>query len=237
MTGLAAVDVAMEDAIGVIRRHLHPAPHPSVEFRPLGIGAPLDFRRPPQWRLLRARATPCTARRRISRAAARGPSRGAALLGRARHLGDAQVDPGRVRRRGDRALHRPRPARRRLRRGAPEGHRPRRRREPGGGRQGGVRPRLRGARHPRQRPLPGRLPAVHVARAGRCSPSWPCDAARTHGADTIAHGCTGKGNDQVRIEATIATIAPDLKVIAPVREWQMGRDEEIAYAIEHGIPI
>ena len=64
-----------------------------------------------------------------------------------------------------------------------------------------------------------------------------CDAARTYEADTIAHGCTGKGNDQVRIEATVATLAPDLKVIAPVREWQMGRDEEIAYAIEHGIPI
>ena len=64
-----------------------------------------------------------------------------------------------------------------------------------------------------------------------------CDAAREHGADTIAHGCTGKGNDQVRIEATVATLAPDLKVIAPVREWQMGRDEEIAYAQEHGIPV
>jgi argininosuccinate synthase len=64
-----------------------------------------------------------------------------------------------------------------------------------------------------------------------------CEAAREHDADTIAHGCTGKGNDQVRIEATIATLAPDLKVIAPVREWQMGRDEEIAYAQEHGIPV
>ncbi len=64
-----------------------------------------------------------------------------------------------------------------------------------------------------------------------------CDAAHEHDADTIAHGCTGKGNDQVRIEATIATLAPDLKVIAPVREWQMGRDEEIAYAQEHGIPV
>lgn len=61
--------------------------------------------------------------------------------------------------------------------------------------------------------------------------------ARRHGCDTIAHGCTGKGNDQVRIEATIATLAPELKVIAPVREWQMGRDEEIAYAHEHGIPV
>jgi len=63
------------------------------------------------------------------------------------------------------------------------------------------------------------------------------DEARRHGCDTIAHGCTGKGNDQVRIEATIATLAPELRVIAPVREWQMGRDEEIAYAHEHGIPV
>jgi argininosuccinate synthase len=61
--------------------------------------------------------------------------------------------------------------------------------------------------------------------------------ARLTGCDTIAHGCTGKGNDQVRIEATIATLAPELKVIAPVRSWQMGRDEEIVYAREHGIPV
>ncbi len=63
------------------------------------------------------------------------------------------------------------------------------------------------------------------------------DAARASGCDTIAHGCTGKGNDQVRIEATIATLAPDLKVIAPVRTWKMGRDEEVAYARRHGIPV
>ncbi len=63
------------------------------------------------------------------------------------------------------------------------------------------------------------------------------DYARKHGCDTIAHGCTGKGNDQVRIEATVATLAPELKVIAPVRGWQMGREEEIAYARKHGIPI
>jgi argininosuccinate synthase len=61
--------------------------------------------------------------------------------------------------------------------------------------------------------------------------------ARSTGCDTIAHGCTGKGNDQVRIEATVATLGPELKVIAPVRSWQMGREEEIAYAREHGIPI
>jgi argininosuccinate synthase len=72
------------------------------------------------------------------------------------------------------------------------------------------------------RPLIAKL-AVEYARRSRC--------------DTIAHGCTGKGNDQVRIEATVATLAPELKVIAPVRSWQMGREEEIAYAREHGIPI
>jgi argininosuccinate synthase len=63
------------------------------------------------------------------------------------------------------------------------------------------------------------------------------EQARASGCDTIAHGCTGKGNDQVRIEATIATLAPELKVIAPVRSWQMGREQEIAYAREHGIPV
>ena len=61
--------------------------------------------------------------------------------------------------------------------------------------------------------------------------------ARKSGCDTIAHGCTGKGNDQVRIEGTVATLAPELKVIAPVRSWAMGRDEEIAYARKHGIPV
>jgi argininosuccinate synthase len=61
--------------------------------------------------------------------------------------------------------------------------------------------------------------------------------ARRLGCDAIAHGCTGKGNDQVRIEGTVATLAPELRVIAPVRTWQMGREEEIAYAREHGIPI
>jgi len=72
------------------------------------------------------------------------------------------------------------------------------------------------------RPLIAKL-AVEYARKSNC--------------DTIAHGCTGKGNDQVRIEATVATLAPELKVIAPVRSWQMGREEEIAYAREHGIPV
>jgi argininosuccinate synthase len=63
------------------------------------------------------------------------------------------------------------------------------------------------------------------------------EQARRTGCDTIAHGCTGKGNDQVRIEGTVATLGPELKLIAPVREWQMGREEEVAYAREHGIPV
>jgi argininosuccinate synthase len=72
------------------------------------------------------------------------------------------------------------------------------------------------------RPLIAKLAVEHARRAG---------------CDTIAHGCTGKGNDQVRIEAAIATLDPGLKVIAPVREWRMGREQEIAYAREHGIPV
>ena len=63
------------------------------------------------------------------------------------------------------------------------------------------------------------------------------DVARETGCDTIAHGCTGKGNDQVRIEATVLALAPELKIIAPVRGWRMGREEEVAYAREHGIPV
>ncbi len=63
------------------------------------------------------------------------------------------------------------------------------------------------------------------------------EVAGEHGCDTIAHGCTGKGNDQVRFEGTIATLDPKLRIIAPVREWRMGREQEIAYAREHGIPV
>jgi len=63
------------------------------------------------------------------------------------------------------------------------------------------------------------------------------DHARRTGCDTVAHGCTGKGNDQVRLEATVATLDPDLRLLAPVREWRMGREEEVAYAREHGIPV
>jgi argininosuccinate synthase len=63
------------------------------------------------------------------------------------------------------------------------------------------------------------------------------DVARKEHADCIAHGCTGKGNDQVRIEGSILTLAPEMKIIAPVREWSMGRDEELVYAKKHGIPV
>src|SRR3954463_2492605 len=62
------------------------------------------------------------------------------------------------------------------------------------------------------------------------------EKAREAGCDTVAHGCTGKGNDQVRIESTVVALDPGLKIIAPVRGWQMGREEEIEYARENGIP-
>ncbi len=61
--------------------------------------------------------------------------------------------------------------------------------------------------------------------------------AEEEGADAIAHGCTGKGNDQVRIEATAIALKPGIKIIAPVREWSMGRDEEMEYAKKNGIPV
>lgn len=64
------------------------------------------------------------------------------------------------------------------------------------------------------------------------------EVAKQEKADMIAHGCTGKGNDQVRFEISIAALAPDVKVIAPLREWEFkSREEEIAYAQQHGIPV
>ncbi|MEO1780536.1 argininosuccinate synthase [Enterococcus diestrammenae] len=63
------------------------------------------------------------------------------------------------------------------------------------------------------------------------------EVAHAAGATTVAHGCTGKGNDQVRFEVAIAALDPHLKVIAPVREWKWSREEEIAYATEKGVPI
>lgn len=61
--------------------------------------------------------------------------------------------------------------------------------------------------------------------------------AKQEGAVAVAHGCTGKGNDQVRFDVAVKALAPELEVIAPVREWAMSRDEEIEYAKKHGIPI
>ncbi|MFC7063094.1 argininosuccinate synthase [Halobacillus seohaensis] len=63
------------------------------------------------------------------------------------------------------------------------------------------------------------------------------DVAEQEGAVAVAHGCTGKGNDQVRFEVSIQALNPDLEVIAPVREWGMNRDEQIQYAEDKGIPI
>jgi argininosuccinate synthase len=63
------------------------------------------------------------------------------------------------------------------------------------------------------------------------------EIAEREKADAIAHGCTGKGNDQVRIEATALSLKPGIKIIAPVREWAMGREEEMEYAKKHGIQI
>ena len=62
------------------------------------------------------------------------------------------------------------------------------------------------------------------------------EVAREVGADAVAHGCTGKGNDQVRFDVAIAALAPDLKVLTPAREWGMSREETIAYGERCGIP-
>ena len=63
------------------------------------------------------------------------------------------------------------------------------------------------------------------------------EAAMADGADAVAHGCTGKGNDQVRFDVAVHTLAPRLRVIAPVREWNMNREDEIRYAGERGLKI
>ena len=63
------------------------------------------------------------------------------------------------------------------------------------------------------------------------------DAAVEEGASIVAHGCTGKGNDQVRFEVSVAALAPGLKIIAPAREWGMTREETINYARRYDIPV
>jgi argininosuccinate synthase len=63
------------------------------------------------------------------------------------------------------------------------------------------------------------------------------EIAEKEGAQAVAHGCTGKGNDQVRFDVSILSLKPDLKIIAPVRDWDLKRDEEMEYAKETGIPL
>jgi argininosuccinate synthase len=63
------------------------------------------------------------------------------------------------------------------------------------------------------------------------------DTARREGATAVAHGCTGKGNDQVRFDVSVAALAPELKIIAPAREWGMTREQSIEYARSHDIPV
>jgi argininosuccinate synthase len=63
------------------------------------------------------------------------------------------------------------------------------------------------------------------------------ETALKEGAKSVAHGCTGKGNDQVRFDVSVAGLAPDLKILAPARDWEMTRDETIEYARKHNIPL
>ena len=76
----------------------------------------------------------------------------------------------------------------------------------------------------------------HISTVSRyLMAKWAVVVAYREKADAVAHGCTGKGNDQVRIDASVLTLDPNIKIIAPVREWDMSRDEEIVYAQQNGI--
>ena len=87
-----------------------------------------------------------------------------------------------------------------------------------------------GAIYEEQYPLATALGRPLIAR-------YLVDVARAEGAYAIAHGCTGKGNDQVRLDVSTGALAPDLKVVAPIREWGMSRDQELEYARQHNIPV
>jgi argininosuccinate synthase len=89
---------------------------------------------------------------------------------------------------------------------------------------------LAGARYQGHYPLATALSRPLIARE-------MVAVAREEGATAVAHGCTGKGNDQVRLDVSVQALAPDLKIVAPLREWQMDRESEIAYAEEHKIPV
>ena len=87
-----------------------------------------------------------------------------------------------------------------------------------------------GAMYESQYPLATALGRPLIAR-------YLVEAAHAEGAYAVAHGCTGKGNDQVRIEVSVAALDPDLKVIGPIRDWGMNREQEIEYAKERNLPI
>ena len=87
-----------------------------------------------------------------------------------------------------------------------------------------------GAIYEEQYPLATALGRPLIAR-------YLVEAARTEGAYALAHGCTGKGNDQVRLEVSMAALAPDFKVIAPIREWGMSRQDEIEYVRARKLPV
>ncbi len=89
---------------------------------------------------------------------------------------------------------------------------------------------MAGARYQNVYPLATALSRPLIARE-------MVDVARAEGATAVAHGCTGKGNDQVRLDVSVQALAPDLKIVAPLREWEMDRESEIEYAHEHNIPI
>jgi argininosuccinate synthase len=82
----------------------------------------------------------------------------------------------------------------------------------------------------------GRYPLVSALSRPLIA-EYMVSVAREFGAGSVAHGCTGKGNDQVRFETAVAALAPDLAVLAPVRDWGMTREQEIAYAHEFGIDV
>ena len=87
-----------------------------------------------------------------------------------------------------------------------------------------------GAIYEGQYPLATALGRPLIAR-------YLADVAREHNADAVAHGCTGKGNDQVRIEVGVSTLAPGVELIAPIREWGMNREDEVEYARQRNLPI
>ena len=89
---------------------------------------------------------------------------------------------------------------------------------------------LAGARYQGHYPLATALSRPLIARE-------MVAVARDEGATAVAHGCTGKGNDQVRLDVSVQALAPKLKIVAPLREWEMDRESEIVYAQEHSIPI